>query len=295
MKKLIILSALLMQYGLLQVDAATLTSGHTWTNSELVTAAKLNDQFNSGSISAIQGSDISAGAIGNSQMAANSISGNNIQSLTIPGGDLINYTLTSTQVATNGLMGWNLNPTFTLLPSFTFTFTNGTFNMGNSAMTINLSNSVIQVSSNQIPLYGVNGAVSGSLALSSNINGYSYTSGAGYTYSTILQMNTTFTTGSVHVIGKALIAPSQAHTVFLRVRDSGNTVWGNAAAAAIGGGSATPYVAELHDTLTGTAKTYLLEVATSATATSFTNVHSTGVGGVGGATNGLGMTIFQVK
>lgn len=131
--------------------------------------------------------------------------------------------------------------------------------------------------------------------VTTNVNGYTYSSGAGYTWSTVFSLTTTASNGLVCVQGQAIIGPSQAHLVILRVRDTANTVAGNTGGTAVSGANGTPYSAVLYDLLTGTPKTYVMEVATSSTATTFTNVLAGSAGSFVALSNGLNLTITQFQ
>ena len=151
-----------------------------------------------------------------------------------------------------------------------------------------------------MPLLGASGVLHPTVLpvgsqVATNANGYTYSSGAGYTWSTIFTLTTTASNGLVCVQGQAIVGPSQAHYVVLRVRDTANTVCGNDGGSAVSGANGTPYSAVLYDLLTGSPKTYVMEVATSSTATTFTNSLAGSAGSFVPLSNGLNMTITQIQ
>jgi hypothetical protein len=165
----------------------------------------------------------------------------------------------------------------------------------NAGTALNFTNATLGFSAGQIPSSAVANVVTNrSSVISTNFNGYTYSSGAGYTWSTMATLTTTATTGSVIVVGRVLIAPSQVHNTMIRVVDSGGTVEGDGGGTPIGGAHCTPFTARLVDFLTGSTKTYTLQVATAATSTTFTNGIAGGAGTAFSSSNGLGMVIHQI-
>lgn len=131
--------------------------------------------------------------------------------------------------------------------------------------------------------------------ITTNLNGYTYTSSGGYDWSTIFTLTTTASNGLVCVSGEAIIGPSQPQTVWFRVRDTANTVGDHDAKTAISGANGTPYHAMIYDLLTGTPKTYVVEVATSSTSATFTNVLGGSAGSFVAMSNGLNMKVIQFQ
>lgn len=285
MKRILLLLIALMA---LRVEGATLTPGYSFGSSETVTAAKLASLVSSASISGITGADFSDGAVTNAKLGSDAVTTDKILDGTITASDILSRTLTSSIYGTNSVDGVAIATNIQLRA--------GTFLIVTNAGTaINFTNATLGFSAGQIPASAITGIVTNrSNTITTNFNGYTYSSGAGYTWSTVATLTTTATTGSVTVIGRMTIAPSQAHTTMLRVVDSGGTVEGDDGGTPISGSNCTPYTARLVDFLTGTTKTYTMQVATSATSTTFTNGIAGGAGSAFSVSNGLGMVIQQI-
>lgn len=112
----------------------TITTGHSFTNSEQVTAQKMNDMINNATITSIQNSDIADGAIGNSKLGANSVTTDKILDGTILGADIANRTLSNSLYATNSVDEIALSTNIFFRAGF-----------------LSLSNATLLFSANQIP------------------------------------------------------------------------------------------------------------------------------------------------
>lgn len=284
MKKLLLL---LFTLAAGMANAATLTPGYTFATNETVTAAKLGSLVSAATISGISGSDFADGAVTGAKLGPDSVTTDKILDGTITFSDILSRTLTTTLYGTNSVDGTAL--------ATNLQFRAGTMLiLTNAGTALNFTNATFGFSASQIPASALSGVITNrSNILSTNFNGYTYSSGAGYTWSTMATLTTTATTGTVEVVGRVLIAPSQAHNVALRVVDSGGTVEGDDGGTPIGGAVCTPYTARLCDTLNGVAKTYTMQVATSSTSTTFTNTIAGGSGTAFSPTNGLGLYIRQ--
>lgn len=134
---------------------------------------------------------------------------------------------------------------------------------------------------------------SGSLLISTNIS--TGTSGSSYVWTPICQITTTATNGNVLVTARATDFPVGSAVTFMRIRDTATNVVASVNGNIIGGGVTdcpTLLRASLPDSLSGTTKTYFMEVTSSTSSTIFTNTVTTSSQSPP-ILNGLGMTILQ--
>lgn len=265
-------------------EPATITRGYTFSTNELVTSAKLHTLVDSATISGISASDISAGAVGNSQLAANSVTTGKILDGTILGADISARTLNNSLYATGSVDGVAMTNNMAWPASSFLYFTN-------ASTFISFTNATLAFGPNQIP-YGALPAgtiTNQSVFTSTNLNTHTG-SGSALTYTTVAQLSTVGVTGTVTVVGKVSTAATAA--IMIRLRDSGSTVFANQDNSLANAGRSSSVV--LQDQLTGTSKTYVLETASDTTSVVYTNTFSatTGHPAVSG---GLGMTILETR
>lgn len=118
-----------------------------------------------------------------------------------------------------------------------------------------------------------------------------------YNWSTILQITTTATSGSVIINARSMAPDPPPAMTWIRVRDATSNVVFNAHNGLnTGGGIASaPLLTEVMfvDTLSGSTKTYFMDVAASAINQPYTNKFTTSTQSPT-MTNGLGMTMIQI-
>lgn len=114
-------------------DAATVTTGVTFTTNQTVQYYHLNNAINNATVSAIVSGDITDGTIANSDLGANCVTTGKVLDETLTGSDILNRTLGSNDYSTNSVDEIALS-------------SNLTFRAG----ILNMSNATLAVSNNQI-------------------------------------------------------------------------------------------------------------------------------------------------
>ena len=102
MKRFLLLFLILSAFS---AQAATITRGKTFTDTETVTASKLHQLVDSATISGISASDLSDGIISNAKLGANAVTTEKITDGTIATADLADYSLTTAKYSTNSVTG----------------------------------------------------------------------------------------------------------------------------------------------------------------------------------------------
>lgn len=273
--------------------SATITKGYTFSTNEQVTAAKLHTLVDSATVSAITGSDITDGSIAAVDLGASSVITAKIQDGAVTAGKLGALAVETAKIATNAVgtaqLATNLD-------------------MSAKAMTFGTNQIVSEWISGtnagpgtagQVVKLGAGGTIDLGLMqrtslLSTNLI-TAKSSAATYAWTPIASLVTTSTSGTVYVEGRVTPVPTVPAIVFVRVRDSA-TNWVRSSTTFNGAGfdSAWTVAAGGADTLSGAAKTYVLEVASSGVSTAFTNAHSNSGLQAPPVVDGLGMTILQV-
>lgn len=108
---------------------AGMSTGHTWTNGELMTATKLNLMVNGGTVTNITTGDFADLAVTLSKMAADSVNSSKIVNNSVTGGasgDLATNTVTTQNILAGSLTGREFTNTVN--------FATGTYNFTNSSV-----------------------------------------------------------------------------------------------------------------------------------------------------------------
>lgn len=272
-------------------SAMVVTPGYSFATNEIVTAQKLNDLVEDMSITGIDGSSQIANlSIGSGQLGANSVISSKILDGTIVSNDIASATISGGpggNIATNTITGLNL--------STNFTFPSGNYSFTNSNTTVNFTNANLGFTSGQIPITSI--VSGGSIVtntqfslISTNIQ-TTITHPSSYTWTNIITLVTTATNGNVQVRGSALAYNNSMAALWVRVRDNTTNVVSVAMASAPL--TYNPVAsAILYDTLSGSTKTYFLDVASSGASQVLTNT-APAVGQSPEIGDGLSMKIFQ--
>lgn len=257
-----------------------------------------------------------------SQNIVSGITVNNSTNMVIPGSLTISNDFSLTKGAVNnfiwtctnanGAGAWLVNSGTNSIPGsvvltnnvlFLNAITNVTSVGGGTSLRNDVSNNIFFIKSllgsNGVTIVdgGTNVTIVGSgggasTLLTTNIT--TATGGASLAWEPILQLTTTATTGNVVVSGQAF-ARATVVSAWVRIRDA-NT---NKTAVSFGydggnTGDTWPQNATLLDTLTGSTKTYVLEVASNVGSLVWTNQGPTSAQGPSITNGGINITILQV-
>lgn len=285
------------------MHGATLNRGYTFATNEQVTATKLHTLVDSGTVTNITAADFADATITGAKIANNTITSGNILDATITGTDLFPRTLTRDLIATNAITEIELNTNLTFRAG-TLTFTAATLAFASDQVP---ASAVVGVTSSSgagdsgkiakldgtgkfasgfIPSVGSSSVVTTNLAFATG-------SASGYTWKNIATINTTATSGSVMVLGSAAAVAGTEAASWIRVRDSVTNV---VSVVKIGGNGITSSPVGntmIIDSLSGSTKSYFMDVANSGGGSLvYTNIVASG-GQEPGNTNCFYMKIIQ--
>jgi hypothetical protein len=276
-------------------NAATVTTGVTFTTNQTVQYYHLNDAVNNATVSDIVSGDITDGTIAAVDLGANSVTTAKILDATIATGDIANRTIIAGNIATNTLteteLFTNLNfrsGTLTFSNMVTLVFSNG--QIASTAVAA-ISNTVGTANANTIVKTGPLGTidrslmVGGSSILSSNLATATGHASAN-TFTNIASLTTTATNGMVIITARA-ISSTGGGMQYIRIRDA-DTNAVEVSSNTIGTGNPA-LQCTLIDSLSGATKTYFLDVSSSAGSQVYTNANATPP-----IVNGLGLKVIQL-
>jgi hypothetical protein len=261
--------------------AATVTRGTTFTTNQQVQYTDLHALVDNATVSSIVSADITDGTIVAADIADSTITSAKVVDGTLTANDILSRTLTASLYGTNSVDGTALNTNINFRPGF-LVFSNNVglvFSDAQIAATavVSVSNTVGVADANKVVRTKPNGTIDRSLMVGGTIvsvtNRNTATgSGSANTWLSIASLTTTSTNGTVLLTG-SVIGDTSGGMQYLRIRDSGTNIVQQISHTA---GAANPaYEVNLTDVLNGTAKTYHLEVASSATTQVYTNANAT--------------------
>ena len=273
MKKLFVnLIAVLIIAGILwpsgESRGAGLSTGHTWTNGELITHTKLNLMVNGGTVTNISTGDIADLANTLAKQAADSVNSSKIVNLSIVGGvgGDINYgTIETTNILAGTFNGREFGTTVT--------FTNATtaliFNTNQILAPYVQGTNFLTGTSTAgfVPKLNVSGKIDPTLCYAST-NKETIISGdvaATAAVATLASVTTTATNGTVLVFGLAQFnyTTTGAGDIQASIDDGSVTMDAGAFKVASADFFAVRIPLMFKDTLTGTAKTYTMKARAS--------------------------------
>lgn len=259
-------------------SAAGISTGHTFTNGEQVTAAKVNDAINNATLTNIATGDYGNLSITLGKMGANSVNSSKVVDLSLtggPSGDLASNTVTTVNIATNTFTGVEFS-TSVLWPA------NGTVSFTNAGVTLAFRNDQIAAaavvgtnysggapSSGIVPRLNASGKLDPSLYYKAT-NNYDYIDGdvgALASFVDLASVTTIATNGQVVIFAKATYKRTSADAgpFSIRVKDNSGAVIFQTTRDDIGGDPVIVQVMDFGpDTLSGSAKTYTLSGAVGA-------------------------------
>lgn len=282
--------------------AAGLTTGHTWTNGEVMTHTKLNQMVNEGTVTNITTGDISDLANTLAKQAADSVNSSKIVNLSIVGGvggDIAYGTIESTNILAATFNGREFGTTL----SFTNATTALNFNTNQIlAPYVQGTNAFVGAShAGYVPKLNANGKIDPTLyyAPTNQVTTLAANTAAAGTYSTLASATTSATNGTVFVIGQAIFddTGTGGAVVAIRITDGTGAML---AGAADGRTASDPKTVSLTcfavDTLTGATKTYNLQ-GVAAGAAAGRNWMMTGQSAqqaYAGLTNGTRIAVIEI-
>lgn len=262
--------------------AATVTTGVTFTTNQTVQYYHLNNAVNNATVSDIVTGDITDGTIATVDLANNAVTTGKVLDENLTGADILNRSITINDYGTNTVDETALNTNITFRPGF-LTFSNGvtTIFSTNQIQAVGVTGTTNRTSSADeggIVKLGPAGFIHSSMLsnvvsiVSTNLVGKDVALTA-HVYSTLTSLATTATTGKVLVKASVANDDPSGTAQFIRLRASDDSAQSSAIFVT---GSASPVMnCQLIDVLTGSAKTYLLEVSASGSATeNYTNTLS---------------------
>jgi len=285
-----------------QSNAAVLSRGTTFTTNQQVEYTDLHALVDNATVSGVVSADITDGTIVAADISDSTITSVKIVDGTIVTGDILDRTILAGDISTNGVTETELNTNINFRVG-SLTFTNCTaLNFSNnqilSPAIAGITNSAGVGDAGKVTKVGPTGFLPSHLLrdvasiVTTNLVGTNIVFGAGYVYTTLAQLATTATTGSVIVKAGVCNDDPTSSIQFMRLRDSGNTVYAEWMGTV--GSASAAMNAMLFDTLSGSTKTYILETAPSGAGTeNYTNT-LTSADSAAPVSDGFYIKIYQV-